>query len=308
MPGFDPNEPRDELGRWTDSLSTATQNAASDRPFKNLPSYTPNEKLSEDEKAVQDKFAKELNDNFPQKVQEYLNRFGNELNPDNVKKLSADFEKDPAKFGSAVHEPASAFTKAIYKELLARPAVFGSVVFTAGGAGAGKSSGLKASPELTAMKAQSDIVYDSVLQNYDKAKVLIDQAVKSGRKVTVIFTHRDMVDAFENGVVPRMKGPEGRPVSIATVLDQYTKIAPNIEKLRNAYNHAGSRVAFYAVDNSRGLNNARVEPFESVIKKSYISGTEAKSGERKMRDFAHDEYLNGYITKDQYKALTENVH
>lgn len=33
MPGFDPNEPRDPLGRWTDEIGGAIQRAASDKKY-----------------------------------------------------------------------------------------------------------------------------------------------------------------------------------------------------------------------------------------------------------------------------------
>ena len=69
---------------------------------------------------------------------------GRILNTDDARELSPHYRADRTK-SADVHEPASAFVKQMYADKLANPTPPGmdnKVIFTAGGTGAGKTTGL----------------------------------------------------------------------------------------------------------------------------------------------------------------------
>jgi hypothetical protein len=92
---------------------------------------------------------------------EYTRRFGSVLNADNAAELFADYAaSNPArtKYRVAVHPAAQWIRDELYRRALADPNVK-EVVFTAGGNGAGKTTG----------DPQSDAVLDSTLNNPEHA-------------------------------------------------------------------------------------------------------------------------------------------
>jgi hypothetical protein len=87
----------------------------------------------------------------------------------------------------------------LYADQLSRPAQPGSsVVFSAGGTGAGKTTALNMFSYLI---QNAEIVMDTTMSDYYWSTKLIDQALNSGRRVTVMYVYRDPVDAFANGVL-----------------------------------------------------------------------------------------------------------
>lgn len=313
MPGFDPNEPRDAYGRWVESASTAskvaTQRAASDRKVDLMKKYTPSKHLDEAQAAVQAKFIKDLNDNFLEREAQYLasdelsSPSHNTVSNDNAKELSPDYtasKESRGEFAPAVHEPASAFVKQVFADLLERPAVSGDVVFTAGGTGAGKTTGLATIKEYQDLADKADIVYDSNLAGYGSAKEKIEEALKSGRKADIIFVHRGIEAAYKEGVIPRMKR-QGRVVPITEHVDRTIDAVHTIDRLQKDY--AGSdRVTFRFIDNSLGTGNARKTTFDNISNKVYLYDREKIK--RDLYDYTEQQFKSGQITEKQFKGLT----
>ncbi|KPF90214.1 hypothetical protein IP81_15845 [Novosphingobium sp. AAP83] len=84
---------------------------------------------------------------------------GRILNTDLTRELSPEFRANRSR-SAEVHEPSSAFVKKLYTQMLAEPVSAGSskfVLFTAGGTGAGKSTGMDFVPETET----AGIIYDT---------------------------------------------------------------------------------------------------------------------------------------------------
>lgn len=204
-------------------------------------------------------------------VQEYADlpdsKNGTVINTDIARELSDDYRADRT-LSADVHEPASAFTKRLYTDKLAEQTPEGkepTVLFTAGGTGAGKSSGMRA-----ADIGNPEIVYDTNMNKLSSAKDKIDQALDAGRDVHIVYTYRDPVEAFRNGALPRAARMEGEMGSGRTVpLDEHVKThvgaSEVIRHVAEQYKD-DPRVSITAIDNSRGAGNARLTNLEDLPK------------------------------------------
>lgn len=187
--------------------------------------------LSEEDRAIETRFANWLANNFDEAVELY-NKItqpdssdgGRVLNTDIARELSPDYRKDRSK-SAAVHEPASWFIKQLYEKRL-REAPEGPVLVTAGGTGAGKSSALKGRD-----LSKYPIIYDTNIAKVESGTRIIDQALAAGRKVEVAYVYGDPLEAFRRAIgrAQRMaaKHGTGRTVPITA----------------HAGSHAGSRAA-----------------------------------------------------------------
>jgi hypothetical protein len=183
---------------------------------------------------------------------------GKVLNTDVARELSADYLADRTR-SAAVHEPASTFIKRLYAAKLKEPPKGDElplVLFTAGGTGAGKTSAIKALPEVSKIKDQAQIVYDTNMNTFDSAVTKIDQALEAGKDVSIVLVVRDPVDALVNGALTRAEGQAerfgtGRTVPIQDHIDTHIGAMETIPKLAKHY--AGDpRVSIKVIDNTQG--------------------------------------------------------
>jgi hypothetical protein len=184
---------------------------------------------------------------------------GRVLNTDLARELSPEYRADRSR-SSEVHEPASAFIKRLYAEKLAEEPMPGrdkEVLFTAGGTGAGKSTGLELIEHENA-----GIVYDANMNTASSAFDKIDQALRAGWKVRFIYTFRDPIEALVKGALPRAERM-GRTVPIEAHVDTHVGARQVIAELAERY--AGNKEVKIAIaDNSRGKGKAVLTTLEKV--------------------------------------------
>ena len=178
------------------------------------------------------------------------------LSTDTARELSEDYRNNRA-LSSAVQSPASWFIHNLYAKRLSRPTPPGKrpvVLFTAGGTGAGKTTGIRRL--LGPLLEEAEIVRDTNLQVPAKAIRQIEQALEAGRSVNVTYTWRDPVVAMEAGTLPRAMRM-GRTVAIdvhmATHIESYAAI-------RELADHFADNpaVTITLIDNSGGVEDVAV--------------------------------------------------
>ena len=226
-------------------------------------------KLTPEEREVETRFRQQIANDPEAAKAAYRATYGNRLSADDAKELSPDYKGDPNRWAAAVHEPSSWLVKEMYAEDLRKPAPEGkenTVFFSAGGPGAGKTSGLKeGSPEMHATQESSHIVYDSTLSGERNAKELINAAHAAGKDVVVAYVHRDPADAMMNGVVPRAKGGEARAVPLAIFAKSHSEIQGTMKAISDKYSGTpGFRFAVF--DNSYGKGNARESSLDKIAR------------------------------------------
>lgn len=262
--------------------------------------YSPSEGLSSEHSKVEKTFGKKLNKDYDKSRSSYEKEFGHVLNTDNARELSDDYKKNKSELSAAVHEPASAFVKKMYEDKLAEKTPKGKknlVYFTAGGTGAGKTSGLQGKEKSFHDKAH--IVFDTNMNTMQSSAKKIDQALSSGKKVRINYVFRDPIDAFENGAVPRSLRI-GRTVPIEAHIDTHLGALSTIQGLQEKYK-GNKNVKIVVTDNSRGMGNAKRVPIESVKKwdNKYTS-----SGLRtQLHDINDRLYKEGKISEGHHKGF-----
>lgn len=194
---------------------------------------------------------------------------GKVLNTDTARELSADYLKDRSQ-SAAVHEPASALVKWMYARRLAEAKPGDTVVFSAGGTGAGKTTGL------AALGLKDQLIYDTNMNTLQGAVDKIEQALAAKQKVHIVYTFRDPVEALNSGALPRAMRQEakygsGRTVPLAEHLKTHAGSREVVEQLVERY-RGDPRVQFDIMDNSRGKNRVtRVDTLDDLPAVDYNS-------------------------------------
>jgi hypothetical protein len=222
---------------------------------------------------------------------------GKVLNTDLARELSPDYFANRT-LSANVHEPASAFVKQLYAQKLAQQAPEGtSVLFTGGGTGAGKTSSLKAYPDL---RKNAEMIYDTNMNKLESATKKIDQALEAGRKVDLVYTYRDPVEALVEGSLKRaMRMKEelgsGRTVPLKEHIRTHTGSRKVIGELQDIYGD-NPNVRIGIIDNRYGQANPK-----SVNLKD-LPEIDAKKLEKDLRNALETQYKSGKIDKDIYES------
>ena len=133
----------------------------------------------------------------------------------------------------------------------------GTVVFLAGGNGAGKSTAAKAPAVLKA-----DFVIDSTLGNLEVAKKQIDAILANGQTPDIRFVYRTPGQALE-GIEQRVKNG-GHIVSPLSFANSHVKSRENLRLLSEAY---GDKIYIHIYDNSvEGAPEITLEQLEAKRK------------------------------------------
>jgi hypothetical protein len=223
---------------------------------------------------------------------------GRTLNTDIARELSPEYRGDRT-LAAAVHEPSSYLVKQLYARRLAeapKADEAAEVLFTAGGAGAGKSSSLDLIQKSGEKKPQ--IVYDTNLDSLAGSVSKIEQALAAGKAVHIAYTYRDPVEALTQGALPRaMK--MGRTVPLDTHAKTHVGSAETIKALAEKYKD-DPRVRIDIIDNSRGRGKAELSSVDALPTLEYNSVRE------QLRTALEAERAAGRISDAVYRGTAGN--
>ncbi|WP_165710843.1 zeta toxin family protein [Stenotrophomonas maltophilia] len=224
---------------------------------------------------------------------------GRVLNTDTARELSPEYLADRTR-SADVHEAASDTIKLLYEQKLAQPTPEGfdsTVLFTAGGTGAGKSSGVKAMGDSI---GRPEIIYDTNMNTLSSAVDKIEQALAAGRDVDIVYVYRDPVDALVNGAIPRAQRQaerygSGRTVPLREHARTHAGVRPTIEAIAARYAD-DPRVKVTAIDNSQGKGKQKVVDLASLprVEEDSLYGS--------LQD-ALDQARTGGLAEDLYRGF-----
>jgi hypothetical protein len=222
--------------------------------------------------------------------------------------MSPEYRMDRTR-SADVHEPSSAFVKQMYAEKLSKdtpPGKENMVLFTAGGTGAGKTTGLQEASKVSDGIRNAEIVYDTNMNTFDSADKKIQQALKAGRNIGVVYTYRDPVEALENGALKRASRMEaemgtGRTVPIEEHFKTHAGSREVMERLQDKYGD-DHRFHMMVIDNSRGPGNASV--VSGLDKLPKLDHTAVRKG---LNNALENAYRTGKISQAIYEGTRGNA-
>lgn len=216
---------------------------------------------------VQERASAELEQNLEGFITDYRHQFDNVVSADNAKELFSDYARSPQTRGEltvAVHRPSAALAGQVFKQMVNEPVPPGRdpfVIFTAGGTGSGKSSSLEVMfPGIT---ERAHVVYDSTLSHLDGALQQIGAARAANHDVMIVFTDRDIEEAFRS-TFNADRG--GRAVSPAAHRLSHDRANEAFETLRQRYG-GDPNVSLFVVHND--TQGRRLVPLEEWAPRRY---------------------------------------
>lgn len=174
-------------------------------------------------------------------------RGGHVVNADIARRLLPNY--DPFSPSTEQHKAAARLADAIFEEGLRNPEI-NSVVFTAGGAGSGKSTALR---NIGFHNAPDSLLYDSVFGTYSSAAKEIQATLDAGKAPTVIFVYRGFEDSVRGNLSRAAR--ENRVTPLDYQADRYIKAMETFGKLQEKF---GGRAEFFIIDNSGAPADARI--------------------------------------------------
>lgn len=262
--------------------------------------------LSELDRQIETRLADKIAKDYPAAVAEYNalteSQGGKVLNVDTARELSPDYatsKESRALLSPAVHEPSSFFIKQLYADRLAEMPPDGTVMFTSGGTGAGKSSAIEQVPVAAQALKDAYLVYDTNMNGLKSAQQKIEQALAAGAKVDIWHVQRDPVDALVNGALPRAKRI-GRTAPLEAHEATHVGAAETIGKLAEIYKD-DPRVTVRVLDNTRGRGNAAETGIE------FVKGFDYNNLRERLISALQKEYQDGRINDAIYRGTLGNA-
>ena len=225
---------------------------------------------------------------------------GRVMNTDEARELSPEYRADRS-LAAAVQDQASGFVKRRFAEKLSQPTPEGlepHVLFLGGGGGSGKSTGLDL---MGPLGNKVEMIYDTTLAGKSSEK-LIQAALDAGRDVTIAFTFRDPVEAFEAALTRAMRMEKekgsGRTVPLEVLAEDHPAARANFEALAAKYAD-DPRVDVIAIDNSRGKDNA------AIVDVAELPTGEYNNLEAKFYEILQNRYADGSISDAIYRGVLD---
>ncbi|MDB6011075.1 MAG: hypothetical protein JWL65_3325 [Gammaproteobacteria bacterium] len=255
--------------------------------------------LLSEHQAIEARFATQLEFDVEAAISAYRQLAGSAngriLNTDLARELAPEYRADRT-LSAAVHEPASALVKQMYARKLAEtpgPGEAPVVLFTAGGTGAGKTTGLTLAG-IGETGELPQIIYDTNLNALSSAALKIEQALAAGRDVRVVYTYRNPIEALTQGALPRAMRM-GRTAPVDEHARTHAGAGEVIQKLATQY-AADPRIRFDLFDNSGPPGTAQRLTLAELAQKRYNVSVE------ELCDALHAEFEAGRISEAVYRG------
>lgn len=205
--------------------------------------------------------------NTPALIDKYISEYGNVVGADEAKELMPGYSQDRST-SDLVQKGASELTSKIYTHLLEakQGEKNNTVLITAGGTGAGKSSALNDSgidPK------NYPVVFDSNSANAGSAKGRIEEALAKGYSVSLVYVHAPIDKAYDRVLdrteqMAREKG-SGRPVAAQGHIDMHHGAPDALLDLMEHYK-GNPKVQIDIIDNSSTEAKVVKDPLDFISK------------------------------------------
>lgn len=234
-----------------------------------------------------------LVNNLDRLKKEYRTKYGNVINPDNAKELFREVGYN-GQNSRGYHEASSLLAKEVYNDLLLEnKGKGGNLLFTGGGSGVGKTTAIKET--MGEIGGKYPIIIDNNFANFDSASIKVQKAIDAGFKPEIVYTIRDPIKSWTEGVVKRTARGE-RHVLLDIHLGLHEGAIDTAKKLSAKF---GDQIDLKIIDNTGPKGTAHVVPLDYLNSLNY------------NKDNLRKEILNetnrlvdsGYISKEKLPEI-----
>jgi len=174
----------------------------------------------------------------------------------------SDSQQSRAEKTMSTQTPAGALVAALWKRALNERGNTNHVVFTAGGAGAGKTS--SRNTVLGELAGRVDLVYEGTMSDIGPSRAKIQQALNAGKEVTIVFTYAEPYQAARRAFGRAVDG-DGRPVRHDVMASQHFLSPRTIVKLYDEFK-TNPLVKFRVMENTGSQGDAKVRDIDYLRK------------------------------------------
>lgn len=281
--------------------------------YPNLPGFFRAEGLSREERLIEAHFAQQIAADKPGTLARYEKlaeaEFGiaSYANADLARDLYAPYRNNkrsrlfleratiaPAGYVALGMEFSKALREAATNPDPAKP----YAMFMAGGMASGKTTSVN--KVLSPDKDRSAIVYDSVFQNYDRAKASLEQSIAAGLRPVVVFVYRPFEKASDGAIYRTIT--TGRPVRMASQGRAHFDSQQTFLRLESEFK---VRADFKVLFNDGVLSDIREESVDALRAVAYENSDETsrENLERAYGRQINEAYAAGRLDSAQYQAL-----
>lgn len=297
-------------------LAIALGGCGGQKPPLDAPQFTyeSDKALSDSEREIETRFGTAIADNLNVFVAAYRSQWPKIVNTDNARELFQDYAPDGfdltternkerrTKYALGTQAPARALAMEVYRRMLAETPKAGEaplVVFTAGGAGSGKSTSVSSVVDLLSSVNQAQIIVDTTLSG-DGALQQIKMALDAGKDVKIFYIYREPELAFE-GVLERAIRT-GRPVTVSNFVATHLGAVAALDSVANLYapQIAAGKVDILVVNNSGAIGEAKLEDRGVAFLRQQVGQRSRGDLENKCKNQLRTAYENGLISRELY--------
>jgi ABC-type dipeptide/oligopeptide/nickel transport system ATPase component len=176
------------------------------------------------------------------------------------------------------------------------------VVFTAGGAGSGKSTSVSSIEQFHRNIAQAQIVVDATLSSQLSLEQ-IKMALDAGKAVKIFYIYRDPELAF-NGVLERANRT-GRPVTISNFIDTHLGAPAALDNVTERFGQEikSGTIEVLVIDNNGDIKDAKLVQDGVVFVGNKTKGYSEDGLRRRLHDLLKIAYDKGRISKEDFERM-----
>lgn len=254
--------------------------------------------LDEEERAVEEAAIQQTKDSMDALVAEYRERYGVLVGTDFARELFVSYAESidsRRRFARAVQRPAAAIADAVFETMVSE-LDRNSVLFTAGGTGAGKTSAVLENYDTVEALRDASLVFDGNFNSFKSSSQKVDRSLQQGCRVVIMFVHRHPVAAYVNGVLPRAL-EQGRMVTVEDHLKLHKDAIKTFIQAERHYKD-NKRVSFAVITNT----GTELETFMPNV--DYLRSVKYDSVElaATIRGELHNALAQGNISQAIYEA------
>ena len=229
------------------------------------------ERASEFQRAIEARCIHAVKNTAETLIAEYKSRHKTQIGTDLAREIFPDYAgtiEEKLVAAPAVQKSAAALADMVFDSILAT-SHGGSVLFTAGGTGSGKTTAILSNIDTFEAFKDASLIFDGNFNSKNSSKERVERALRASCSVAIIFVHRHPVEAYVKGVLPRAQ-LQGRTVAVSDHIRLHRDSIKTFLYASRAYKD-NKKVSFAVLNNTGSVHESYPVPVDYLKSVKYDS-------------------------------------